>query len=211
MRLTAPGRILPALLLSATACVSPPGVDPFRIPKAQFFERTRTVVVLPVSWADGPVVGPAGESLTTEIANAMRAAGLTVVEGLEAARNRESPVDAVVVSTLEVVGAPFRDGYARWDGATERLHGPDGWDSDIVRFEGRLPALTLRVRVRDRSGRICYDHRGGLRLLTRIHAVEFTDVDPETALSDVALVQAAVRLTLKPLLDTSPTARGEPR
>jgi hypothetical protein len=122
---------------------------------------------------------------------------------------QRSAVTALVLPVIERRLAPFRDGYATWDGAREMVG--EGLMSLSIfgsaRFRGRLEALSLSVRIFDQSGDQLYEGFGGLQLAVKLDRANRIPVPPASLLTDAAHDTRAIDVALQWLVPPKPPAR----
>lgn len=120
--------------------------------------------------------------------------------------------DAILYPEIWVVSAPFADGVARWDGASQALVGLgtrlahalgaalSGSDRNLP--SGTVDALSLVVFVEDMEGEELYAHSGGIQVLEKVggSARDRTAVPGEQWFADRERNRKAVELALHPLV-----------
>ena len=119
---------------------------------------------------------------------------------------------AILYPEIWIVGAPFSEGVARWDGTSEALVGLgtrllhavgaafSGSESHLP--AGTLDALSLVVFVESIEGEELYSGSGGLRVVEKVGGdpEEGAPVPPQTWFADRVRNRKAVELALGPLL-----------
>jgi hypothetical protein len=120
--------------------------------------------------------------------------------------------DALLYPEIWIVGAPFSEGTARWDGTSQGLIGfgtrlidalgaaLSGSDSNLP--EGTVDALSLVVFIESMEGDELFVNSGGIQVMQKVGR-DPGDVRPipdEHVLSDHERNRSAVSKTLKPLL-----------
>ncbi len=126
---------------------------------------------------------------------------------MEAARERfrttlhgEFQADGILFSSVVGVAARFDDGSAQWDGAKQPLA---NFGKRFVQallkggtYEGKTAALSLRTALVGVDGRLLYDNRGGLQIVSIPRAGKFIDVPESELLADTARVRGAVHIAV---------------
>ncbi len=99
--------------------------------------------------------------------------------------------DVLLRPELWVVDAPYRNAFARWDGASQKI------TKSAFRFdsEGFVPALTLGIVVEDLAGAEVFVNGGGLEVLETLDTV----VPAEALFGDPERIRDAVLVALEPL------------
>jgi hypothetical protein len=127
--------------------------------------------------------------------------------------------DAILYPEIWVVNAPFADGVARWDGASQALVGLgtrlvhalgaalSGSDSNLP--SGAVEALSLVVFVEDMQGEELYAHSGGIQVLEKVGGSprDRTAVPEEEWFADRARNRKAVELALDPIVSEAQEER----
>ncbi len=110
-------------------------------------------------------------------------------------------VDAVLISRILIVKAPFSQYVARWDGTEESFdirHGVIKFlDTSIT--TGTVPALSLGITIKDIHGTPVYVNWGGIQVLTK-RSPKFVPVPKNELLVDEERNVAAVNIALDPLI-----------
>ena len=227
-----------SILLACATLLTPPS-DPFFIPRQQFFDSVKTIVVTNVSVVDDTNVP---DSILTEIETLIGAtlqdADLTVVSATEYAEIWHRIADAA---------GGFFDPYtgerdeAAFQAAAERLRNelierfdpdallyPEIWEVDApfsvgeatwggVRqrivggfgYSGDIVAATLLVTIQNLSGDELYSEEAGLQALEYMQDGEFLRLNEEQLFSDSTLIPTAVSRTLNPLVHGRPAIHPE--
>jgi hypothetical protein len=108
--------------------------------------------------------------------------------------------DAILRPDLRVVMARLQRDTAAWDGVFEGA-ATSGWKSLVVTHSGRIPALTLVVRLVRVDGADLYEGTGGLRVISRVGIGGKPEPIPQAELfSDEDRNATAVHLAMDPLL-----------
>jgi hypothetical protein len=131
------------------------------------------------------------------------------VRALAAAALRERH-HAVAWVRPAVVGAhaEFESGEAEWDGVTRHIGG-DGVLNVLLDNvpEGRLSALSFQVGIEDPEGRLLYEARTGLQVLSRMGKKGLESAPPEFGLGDPEQRRFALDRSLRPWLERVRPAR----
>jgi hypothetical protein len=105
--------------------------------------------------------------------------------------------DAALVPTVEVVVAPWVNGTASWDGASDSLG--SGWGA-----HGRVGALSLWVSIDDVAGGEIYFGTGGIEVVSRLESGfwsdEFKHIATDELARDADRNRRAVHASLEPFL-----------
>ena len=121
-------------------------------------------------------------------------------------------VDAMLFSSLVVVGAELKSDRASWDGTSQGAGKGKFWKALLgVSHSGTIPALSLRVVLSDTADTDLYVNAGGIELLAKVSTSGFVDVPRhELFLNDERNVKA-VTLALGPLLGRTAGGRTASR
>jgi len=190
--------ILALVALLVGACQSPPGK--FHVSREEFFATTKSLLVQPLK---GPQFDP--DQLTEidrRVLETLKDEGFQTVDGSLIAGGEKTAegVDAVLFKGLVARDAIFDDFGARWDGVEVDFElpssGPWGLSDDLA---GKVRGMSLYISIADGEGNLRYEGFGGIGLLHRWNGSRYEPVDPKTLLSDPAVIERAVRITLAPL------------
>lgn len=109
-------------------------------------------------------------------------------------------LDAVLIPSVEVVEARFAGGRAKWDGTTQSIEARKT-PSSFFRGapDGRVGALSLRIKIVGRNNRVLYDFAGGIELLSKLSGERFILVPRNELFNRPEYIRHAVSTALKPL------------
>ena len=192
-------RMIVALVaLWAGACESPPGK--FHGSREEFFATTKSLLVQSL---EGPQFDPDQlAEIDRRVLEKLNDYGFRTVDGslIKGGDAAAEGVDAVLFKGLVVRNAIFDRFGARWDGIECDFElpssGPRGLSDDLA---GKVKGMSLYISIADGEGNLRYEGFGGLGLLHRWNGNRYEPVDPKTLLSDPAVIERAVRITLEPL------------
>jgi hypothetical protein len=110
-------------------------------------------------------------------------------------------VDAVLVTDIRVVEAPFASGRAVWDGVTQSINVGGYMNSFLAGSpEGKLGALSLVVQIYDPSLSVMYSKAGGIEVLSKMEGKEFVLVPRQELFTDKNRNRKAVDVALDPIM-----------
>jgi hypothetical protein len=115
-------------------------------------------------------------------------------------------VDAVLISRIMIVKAPFYRYTAKWDGTDESMD----IRHDAIKFlttsmirHGSVPALSLAIAIKDIHGTPVYVNWGGIQVITKYSSKGFVQVPKNELFLDEERNVAAVNIALDPLIRKS--------
>lgn len=126
------------------------------------------------------------------------------------------PGTVAVYPSIMATLAPFQQGEASWDGASQRAFEARSKFGNVFNtaktLVGRLDAYSLRVRICDADGSTVYEQSGGLQLAERLVDGKVLRYPDAELFSDAARNAAAVDRALLPLAaPAAPPARDATR
>jgi hypothetical protein len=122
-------------------------------------------------------------------------------------------VDGILGCEIAVRSAHFAYGSMRWDGVEDSITGESAWANfwkeSTVDLEGKIPTLSLIVRLQDAKEKSLYVGVGGLQVLgywnnlskpIGLRKERLMGLDPKFIMTDPARDARALSLALDPLL-----------
>ncbi|HAK59561.1 MAG TPA: hypothetical protein DCO77_04150 [Nitrospiraceae bacterium] len=114
----------------------------------------------------------------------------------------DSHVDAVLQPRIIVSGAKFSQCKARWNGTEDEVESCSFLGSN---FSGKVPALSLLVRIEDKNGKIAYMNAGGIHVIAKLQtgafkAAKFIPVNENAYFASKDRNKEAVNIALNPLM-----------
>ena len=116
---------------------------------------------------------------------------------------------SVIMPSIVPRKAPFKEGYAHWDGVSEPVTGGGSllFNSSIfnpnIGYSGQLEANSLKLRVLDGTGKLLYQGLGGVQLTEHLDHGQLVLVPESSLFADSARDAAALEAALHELAQNS--------
>jgi hypothetical protein len=114
-------------------------------------------------------------------------------------------LSAIVVPSIVSRAAPYRFGYAKWDGISESVSGGGSvlFNASIfnsnIGYIGELEALSLRIQIIDDANRVLFEGIGGIELAQHLEHGSVAPVREDTLFANAAKDSTAISAALQAL------------
>jgi hypothetical protein len=121
---------------------------------------------------------------------------VAVLQGLQ----EQHGVTAVIFPSISLRGANYLYGVVKWDGAEQVVSGSGSKFAARLgaggHYVGRMPALSLELRIENTAGSVLFEDYGGIQSLSRFEHGRFVDLPESQLFTEPARDEKAVELAL---------------